>query len=159
MRITKTLPPSRIGLATLALTVPLAGADAAARSATLNVSLTILSQCIVRTSPLLQPADVERLVLAGQTTGTVLVQCSRSTPYSLAWSRDPLRSVRPDIRLAPLGTAPFNSRFVDWLAPDSPLSLTDSPSRLIMPSAPPETTSNTMATEEPSAPPMMVITF
>lgn len=156
MRLIETLLRSRTGLAALALAMTLAGADAATRSGTLDVSLTILSQCTIRTSPFLQPADVERLVLAGQTTGTVRVQCSQGTPFALGWRRDPLRPIRSVVRFAPFGTAPFNPRFEELIAPDSPLSLTDSPSRLVMPIMPAEAGP---AETAPATPPMIVITF
>ncbi|WP_284178133.1 hypothetical protein [Rhabdaerophilum sp. SD176] len=164
MGITETLPQWRAGITALALAalpvaLPLPGATAATRTGTLEVSLTILGQCLIRTVPSFQAGDIERMVLTGETSGAVLVRCSQSTPFSLAWSRDSLRSSRPAIRPAPLGTAPFNPRLDDRLAQDSPLSLTNSPSRLIIPSIQPETPSGTMVPETPSAPPMMVITF
>ncbi|MCZ8375629.1 MAG: hypothetical protein O9342_09660 [Beijerinckiaceae bacterium] len=166
MPITETLPRGRasaaaLALAALPLALPLPGAAAATRTGTgtLQVSVTILERCLIRTSPSLQPGDIERMVLAGETSGAVLVRCSGSTPFSVAWSRDPLRSVRPAIRFAPFGTAPFNPRFEDLLAPDSPLSLTDSPSRLVIPAEQPPPLSGPLATETPGAPPMMVITF
>ncbi|MCZ8182586.1 MAG: hypothetical protein O9322_06415 [Beijerinckiaceae bacterium] len=164
MRIPETLSRWRVGFAALALAaqpfaLPLPGAAATTRTGTLEVSLTILGQCLVRTSPSLQPGDVERMLLAGETSGAVLVRCSRGTPFALAWSRDPLRTIRPAIRFAPFGTAPFNPRFEELLAPDSPLSLTDSPSRLVIPSTQPKPASGTAGTEAPGKPPMMVITF
>ena len=152
MRLIETLLRSRTGLAALALAMTLAGADAATRSGTLDVSLTILSQCTIRTSPFLQPADVERLVLAGQTTGTVRVQCSQGTPFALGWRRDPLH--KPNFPPTDRNPSAASS---DLSSPANASSnLTDSPSRLVMPIMPAEAGP---AETAPATPPMIVITF
>lgn len=160
MPVTETLPRWRIGAAALAVAaLPLTGAGAATRTGTLELSITILGQCSVRTAPWLQPGDIERLFLSGDTGGVVRVRCTQGTPYSLAWSRDPLPAVRPAFRFASFGTAPFNPRFEDLLDADSPLSLTDSPSRLLIPPALPEAGPDAPVGKAPGAPPMIVITF
>ncbi len=150
----------RIGLAALAAPLLPLVAEAATRSGTLAVSLTIVAQCSVRTVPLLQAGDVERLFLAGETTGTVAVRCTGGTPFALAWHRDAARFNSSIVRFAPFGTTPFNPRFEDLLSPDSPLSLTDTPSRLVMPAASQEAGPDKAAPIAPRAmPPMIVITF
>lgn len=159
MPVTETLPRWRIAAALALAALPLTAAGAATRTGTLELSIIILGQCSVRTAPWLQPGDIERLFLSGETGGAVRVRCTQGTPYSLAWSRDPLQAVRPALRFTPFGTAPFNPRFEDLLDADSPLSLTDSPLRLLIPHALPETGPDAPLGKPPGAPPMMVITF
>jgi hypothetical protein len=160
LRPVETQLPFRTGLAALAMALLPLTAESATRSSTLSVSLTIVAQCSIQTAPLLQAGDVERLFLAGETTGTVAVRCTRGTPFALAWQRDAGRFNSSIVRFAPFGITPFNPRFEDLLSPDSPLGLTDTPSRLVMPAASQETGPDKAAPITPrTTPPMIVITF
>ncbi len=119
----------------LALLAAVGSSQAATRTGTLSVSLTISSSCMVRTSPTVTANRLEQAFLAGTPVRGVTVRCTAATPFLLSLD-SATRRLNPAMRAAPSVAPSYETETTSLhvrtlLSPDSPTTLLDTPSRMI----------------------------